>query len=436
MKKNSLHHKAPLAYRIRPRSFSEFIGQERIVSENSPLMAYLRLGHVPSIIIYGPPGSGKTTLAYLIADSIDAEFYQLSAVESGVKEVRNMIETAKINKSKGRKTILFIDEIHRFNKAQQDALLPSVESGEIILIGATTENPFFEIIRPLLSRCMLLVLEPLSDKEIEMVLKRALVLKDGLNSEFVLSDEAMKLIIKQSNGDARRALNLLEAASNFARKRGEKNITVEDIKKVLTATTYYYDKSADLHYDFVSAFIKSLRSSDPDAALVYMIRMIESGEDPKFIARRMIIFASEDIGNADPLALLVANAAFDAVERVGLPECLINLSHAVTYLASSPKSNASYLALTNAQKDIKENPSITVPLKLRNSHYPGAKLLGHGVGYKYPHEYKGHFYPESLMPEELKGKIYYKPTSQGFEKKIQQRLAKLREMIIRKESED
>lgn len=423
----------PLAYRVRPASFEEFAGQAKLLSPNSPLMISLKTGKVPSIIFYGPPGSGKTTLAYLIAKEVKADFYEISAVDTGIKEVRKIIDIARRNIQKGIKTILFIDEIHRFNKAQQDALLPSVESGEVILIGATTENPFFEVIRPLLSRCMLLTLEPLSDEDLKNVIRRALTHEKGLNSRFNLEQEALTLIIKQANGDARRALNILENAAKIAETENRNTILKDDVSKVLEATVLYYDKSADYHYDFISAFIKSLRASDPDAALFYLLRMIESGEDPKFIARRMIIFASEDIGNADPVALLIANAAFDAVERVGLPECAINLSHAVTYLASAPKSNASYLAYKKALKDVKENPSIQVPAKLRDAHYKGAEILGHGKGYRYPHDYPGHFYPESLMPLELKGKIYYEPTTSGYEKKIKARLEKLRELIAKKE---
>lgn len=424
----------PLAYRLRPKSFNEFIGQKKITSPGSPLMTSLKSGIVPSMIFYGPPGSGKTTLAYLISKEIDAEFYQLSAVESGVKDVRQVIDKASENLKRGKRSILFIDEIHRFNKAQQDALLPSVESGEIILIGATTENPFFEVIKPLLSRCLLIVLEPLAEEEIRKIVDRALNDKRGFNGQLEIESNALELIVKQASGDARRALNILESAARLALSESRKLITAGDVKEVISSTTYYYDKDADFHYDFASAFIKSMRASDPDAALFYMLRMIESGEDPKFIARRMIIFASEDIGNADPLALLVAVSAFEAVERVGLPECVINLSHAVTYLATAPKSNASYLAFKKALEDVKENPDVKVPEKLRDASYRGAEFLGHGKGYVYPHNFEGHFYPESLMPEELKGKIYYNPSDSGFEKKIKERLEKIRKMIKEKGS--
>lgn len=435
MKDGNFFPSIPLAYRLRPESFDEFIGQERITSKDSILLTSIESSNIPSMILYGPPGSGKTTLAYLIARSLNADFYQISAVDSGVKDVRKIIDKAEAAKSGGKKSILFIDEIHRFNKAQQDALLPAVESGTLTLIGATTENPFLEIIRPLISRCLILVLEPLSDSHLRKILERALKHEKGLQGRFEIEEEALERIIKQSNGDARRALNILEGAARIAYGQKRSLITSADIEKVLEITAFYYDKGGDYHYDFASAFIKSMRASDPDAALVYMLRMIEAGEDPKFIARRMVIFASEDIGNADPLALLIAVAAFEAVEKVGLPECAINLSHAAIYLSLAPKSNASYLAYKKVIEDLKKKPEITVPRKLRDSHYPGASFLGHGKGYRYPHDYEGHFYPESLLPEELKGKIYYSPTDQGFEKKLKERLERLREMVRKKGSE-
>lgn len=435
MKSGGLFSDTPLAYRLRPESFDEFVGQEKLLSRNSILITSLESGNLPSLILYGPPGSGKTTLAYLIAKSLNADFYQISAVDSGVKDIRKVIEKAANAQTEGRKSILFIDEIHRFNKAQQDALLPAVESGTLILIGATTENPFFEIIRPLISRCMILVLEPLTDRHIRQILMRALNHEKGLQGRFQLEEEAVKKIVKQSNGDARRALNILESAARIAYAERRNLISASDVDMVMETTAFYYDKSGDYHYDFASAFIKSMRASDPDAALVYMLRMLEAGEDPKFIARRMIIFASEDIGNADPLALLIAVAAFEAVEKVGLPECAINLSHAAVYLSLAPKSNASYIAYKRVLEDLKEKPGLTVPHRLRDSHYAGASFLGHGKGYRYPHDFEGHFYPESLLPEELKGKIYYSPTNQGFERKLKERLEKLREMLKKKGSE-
>lgn len=425
-------NKPPLAYRVRPTSFKDFIGQKRLLSENSVLISALKSRNIPSLIFYGPPGCGKTTLAHLIAKEIDAEFYQLSAVDSGVKDVRQLIAIGEENLRRGKRTIVFIDEIHRFNKAQQDALLPAVESGSIILIGATTENPFFEIISPLLSRCLLIVLEPLNDDELKEVLIRAIKHPEGLKGKFEIDEKAVEAILRSANGDARRALNILENAANLADQHKRKVITLKDVQEVIQTAVFYYDKSGNYHYDYASAFIKSLRASDPDAALAYMVRMIKGGEDPKFIARRMMIFASEDVGNADPLAILIASAAFDAVERVGMPECIINLAQAVTYLATCPKSNASYVAVSEALSDAEKIPAISIPEKLKDAHYKGAEFFGHGVGYKYPHNYPGHFYPESLMPDELKGKIYYKPTEMGYEKKIKERLDYLRKLISKK----
>lgn len=421
------NNQVPLAHRVRPRNLDEFIGQEHLTGRNGLIDTVVKTGHVPSMIIYGPPGSGKTTLAMLIAEKVKAEFYRLSAVDSKVSDVRKVIDTARKNRAQERTTIIFIDEIHRFNKAQQDALLPAVESGIIILIGATTENPFFEVNAPLISRCMLITLNPLAEGDIERIIRRAIEHKSGYGGKLEITDEAVKKIISASGGDARRALNILEEAA----VRGGNRVDADDVEAVLSAAVFYFDKKGDKHYDYTSAFIKSLRASDPDAALAYMTRMLEAGEDPKFIARRMIIFASEDVGNADPLALLVANAAFEAVEKVGMPECAINLSQAVTYLATAPKSNASYKALKMAQSDARKIPAITIPKAIRDSSYRGAKQLGHGKGYHYPHNYSGHFYPESLMPPELRGKTYYEPDDTGYEKKIRERLKYWRELINR-----
>lgn len=418
---------------MRPTSFDEFVGQVAIVGKDSFLRKAVESGFPFSMIIYGPPGSGKTSLAFIIASVLKAKFVHISAVSSTVKELRSIINDAKDSLKSGKRTILFIDEIHRFNKAQQDALLPAVEDGTIILIGATTENPFFEVNSPLLSRCHLVVLKALNDDEIKEILRRALIDKRGLGGEFELSEGAERLIILNAQGDARVALNILESASQSAFSEKRKVIKEEDVKKVVSTRVFYYDKDRDMHYDLISAFIKSLRASDPDAALAYFAGMIEGGEDPKFIARRMVIFASEDIGNADPIAILVAVSCFLAVERVGLPECIINLAQCITYLATAPKSNASYVALNKVFSDIKETSYITIPDKLKDTHYRGSEKLGHGKGYHYPHNYEGHFYPESLMPEELKGRIYYEPTEIGYEKKISERLRKWRELI--KESE-
>lgn len=419
---------------MRPESFDDFVGQKNLAGKGAYLREVVESGHAFSLILYGPPGSGKTSLAFLIAKIMGAEFIHLSAVSSSVKDVREVISKAKEFLKEGKRTIVFIDEIHRYNKAQQDVLLPAVEDGTILLIGTTTENPFFEVNAPLLSRCQVVVLNPLDDGEIKEIIERALKDERGLAQEFKLSPEALELIVLNSQGDARVSLNLLESASQRALSRNSKYIEADDVKSVVKARLSYYDKTGDAHYDYISAFIKSMRASDPDAALVYLSKMIEGGEDPKFIARRMVIFASEDIGNADPIALLVAVSCFLAVERVGLPECSLNLSQATTYLATAPKSNASYAALMNAIKDVHNVPYITIPKKLRNAHYPGSEKLGHGVGYSYPHDYTGHFFPESLMPEELKGKKYYRPSDQGFEKKINERLEKWEKLRKRKES--
>lgn len=425
--------KQPLAFRMRPTSFDEFVGQATIAGKGSFLRRAVENGYPFSMILYGPPGSGKTSLAFIITATLKARFIHISAVSSTVKELRSIIAEAKEFLKAEKKTILFIDEIHRFNKAQQDALLPAVEDGTLILIGATTENPFFEVNSPLLSRCHLIVLETLTEDEIREIIRRALVDKRGLAGDFLLSGEVERLIIINSQGDARVALNILESASRVASSDKRKKIIRTDVEKVVKTRVFYYDRERNLHYDLASAFIKSLRASDPDAALAYFARMIEGGEDPKFIARRMVIFASEDIGNADPIAILVAISSFLAVERVGLPECIINLAQGVTYLATAPKSNASYIAVNNAFADIKKTPYLTIPVKLKDTHYSGSKKLGHGIGYHYPHLYEGHFYPETLMPEELRGKTYYKPSEMGYEKKIYERLKKWRELIKERE---
>lgn len=418
---------------MRPKNFKEFVGQKEVVSEGSPVRIAVESKKPFSMIFYGPPGSGKTSLAGIIAEKTEAEFFQISAVSSSVKEVRQLIEKAGKLRSEGKTSILFIDEIHRFNKAQQDALLHAVEDGTINLIGATTENPFFEVISPLLSRSHISVLKPLTDKEINKIINNALNKERGLNGKFSIEEGARELIVKNAFGDARRALNILENSAILAEKHNTNDIDLKLVKKVLSAKVRYYDKTGDYHYNFASAFIKSMRASDPDAALAYAVRMLEAGEDPKFLARRMIIFASEDIGNADPMALMVAVSCFLAVEKVGLPECSINLAQGITYLATSPKSNHSYKALKDAQKDAKEIPAITVPKKLRSSVYPGSKKFGHGTGYQYPHNYPGHFVAESLMPEELSGRKYYQPEDSGYEKKIAKRLKKWRELIKKKQ---
>jgi len=421
----------PLASKMRPEDFDEFVGQEHLVGKGKLLREAIENDQLFSMIFWGPPGSGKTTLARIMAKKTGAEFVQFSAVTSGVADVKKVVEEAKVRiRAYNKRTILFVDEIHRFNKAQQDAFLPSVEDGTIILIGATTENPSFEVIGPLLSRCRVFVLERLSQKDIKSLLKRALKDKEkGLgNEKLTVTSSVLDFIAYSSNGDARIALNALEIASQIAPKKkyGKKIINKKVAQEALQQKTLLYDKGGEEHYNTVSAFIKSLRGSDPDAALYWLARMVESGEDPKFIARRMVIFASEDIGNADPQALQVATAAVQAVEFVGMPEAQINLAQATTYLATAPKSNASYVALLEAKEDVKESLNEPVPLHLRNAPTPLMKKLSYGKGYKYPHFYPDHFVKEEYLPQSLKNRRYYRPSSQGEEVKIRERLKKLK----------
>ena len=417
----------PLAERIRPRTLDEFVGQEHIVGKGRLLRKMIEEDKLTSLIFWGPPGSGKTTLAYIIAHLTKSHFTQFSAVTSGVAEVRRVVKEAQARlKLYGQKTILFIDEIHRFNKAQQDAFLPHVENGTIILIGATTENPSFEVIGPLLSRTRVFTLKRLSFEEIKRILDRAIRDEEkGLGKFKVkIEPEALRFLIEGSNGDARVALNAMEIAVNTAKpdEKGRCHVDLKAIEEALQSKALLYDKAGEEHYNVVSAFIKSMRGSDPDAALYWLARMIEAGEDPRFIARRMVIFASEDVGNADPQALSVATAAAQAVEFVGMPEAQINLAHAATYLATAPKSNASYVALLAAKEDVKRTLNLPVPLHLRNAPTPLMKELGYGKGYKYPHNFPGARIKQEYLPGKLKGKRYYHPTQRGFERTISKRL--------------
>jgi putative ATPase len=408
----------PLAERVRPQSLKDFIGQPRLVGKGKPIQNLIESGRLFSLIFWGPPGSGKTTLARVIANETDADFFDLSAVAAGKKDVLKVLEKAQESQTLfKRQTVLFLDEIHRFNKAQQDTLLPYVEDGTIILIGATTENPSFEVIGPLLSRCRVYTLERLAEAELKKIVRRALK-EVGVRIEPV----ALDFLVQAANGDARVALNTLELAASQERAS---ELKVTAIKNVLQSRLLY-DKKGDYHYNTVSAFIKSLRGSDPDAALYYLARMVEAGEDPLFIARRMVIFASEDVGNADPQALLLAVSVFEACERIGRPECQINLAQGATYLASAPKSNASYSALLKAQKDVKQTLNEPIPLHLRNAPTKLMKDLGYGKDYKYPHNYGHNHVEEEYLPQKLSGRRYYFPTEQGFEKKIKERLERLR----------
>ncbi|MBI5287276.1 MAG: replication-associated recombination protein A [Deltaproteobacteria bacterium] len=408
----------PLADRMRPRSMEEFIGQYHLIGDGKILKGFIEKKEMPSIILWGPPGTGKTTLAYIIANAMGAHFVSFSAVLSGVKEIREVIEEAKAQlKYYNRKTILFVDEIHRFNKAQQDAFLHHVEDGTITLIGATTENPSFEVNRPLLSRCKVLVLEQLSEEDLKTILQRALVDKErGLgNLAIKLEEGVLEFLAGNSHGDARVTLNALEATAIITQpdKDGSYHITITTAQEAMQRKTLLYDKAGEEHYNIISAFIKSLRGSDPDAALYWLARMLEAGEDPLFIARRMVIFASEDIGNADPRALSVAIDAKDAVDFVGMPEGWIPLAQAATYLATAPKSNASYAAYLEALEDVKKHGHLPVPFHTRNAPTGLMKGLGYGKGYKYPHNYEGGVVKQDYLPEKLEGRRYYKPTDRG-----------------------
>ena len=431
VREDELNRNAPLADRMRPRNLDEFFGQEHIVGEGRLLRRMISADRISSVIFFGPAGCGKTTLARIIANQTSSYFYSLNAVTAGVKDVREVIQKAKDNLGLERKkSILFIDEIHRFNKGQQDALLPSVENGTIILIGATTENPFFEINSPLISRSTLFKLEKISDDGIRKIIKTTLSDSErGLGNENIeLDEDAMNYLAVLSDGDARVALNAIELAYLTTPKdeNGIIKVDIDTIVECMQRKKVVYDKSDNAHYDTISAFIKSMRGSDPDAAVYYLAKMLYAGEDPKFIARRMVIFASEDIGNANIKALELAVSTFKAVEVIGMPECRINLAHCVTYLASSPKSNASYMALERAMSDVKNRPDYEVPYHIRNANYDGERELGIGVGYKYPHDFKNDYVKQQYLPDELMGTRYYEPKENGNEKNLKAYLEYLR----------
>jgi putative ATPase len=429
----------PLAVRMRPKSLAEVAGQRHLLTPGSPLVSLANdksgeQGSV-SVILWGPPGTGKTTLAQTIAHSSGRRFVELSAVSAGVRDVRQVMEEARTSRDLyGLSTVLFLDEIHRFSKAQQDALLPGVENGVIILVAATTENPSFSVISPLLSRSLLLTLETLSDDDLGVVVDRAVTDSRGLADTFVLDPEARGAIIRLASGDARRALTALEAASVSAAStetaEGERPvITTEIVSLAVDRALLRYDRNGDEHYDVISAFIKSVRGSDVDASLHYLARMIEAGEDPRFICRRIIVLASEDIGMADPHSLVIAIAAADAVQYIGMPEGRIPLAQAVVHLACAPKSNAAYTALDAAIADVRNGKTGRVPKHLRDAHYPGAKRLGHGKGYKYPHDDSLGVLAQDYLPTELRTTQYYRPTEHGNERDVSARLAKLRRII-------
>ena len=419
---------APLAVRIRPRTLDELVGQEHLLGEGSTLRTAIETGEPHSMILYGPPGTGKTTLARIVASAARGAFEEESAVNAGRAEVRKVIErAAERRRGSGQPTIFFLDEIHRFNKAQQDALLPAVEEGLVTLIGATTENPYFEVNSALLSRSQLYELRALEPAHVRELLERALADPErGIAEPPPIDGDALELLAIRSGGDARTALSALERAVETARATGNP-IDVAAAEDALQRKAVSFDKGGDQHYDYASALIKSMRGSDADAALYYLAAMLEGGEDPRFIARRMVILASEDVGNADPQALVVATAAGAAVDRVGLPECALNLAQAAVYLAMAPKSNRSYRGLREAQAHIREHGAKLPPDYLRDSHYAGAKKLGRGVGYRYAHDEPGGVSDQALLPEEVQGERFYEPTDRGFEAELAERLEQVRE---------
>lgn len=422
----------PLASRMRPRSLEEFVGQEHLLGEGRLLRKSIEEDKITSMIFYGPPGCGKSTLAYIIANITKAHFETFSATSSTVADIRKVGELARKRKGAGQKTILFVDEIHRFNKAQQDAFLPYVEEGSLILIGSTTENPYFTINSPLLSRMKVLTFQPLSDEELGKILDRALTDERGLKKYNIVIDErAREHLIRYAGGDARNLLNSLELAALLTppNEKGERCIGIKEAEEASQRRALLYDREGDEHYQIISAYIKSIRGSDPDAAIYWLARMLYAGEDPRFIARRLVIAAAEDIGNADPLALLVATAAAQAVELIGMPEAQIPLAQATIYLSTAPKSNSAYLAISRAMNEVAEGKNPPVPLHLRNPSFWGAKKMGYGEGYKYPHSYEGHFVVQEYLPKELIGKRFYEPTEEGEERKIKERLEKWRRLI-------
>ncbi|MBQ2922895.1 MAG: replication-associated recombination protein A [Tyzzerella sp.] len=421
---------SPLASRLRPTTLDEVVGQQHIIGKDKLLYRAIKADKLGSLIFYGPPGTGKTTLAKVIANTTSADFKQINATIAGKKDMEEVVQQAKNNMGMyGKKTILFVDEIHRFNKGQQDYLLPFVEDGTLILIGATTENPYFEVNGALISRSSVFELKSLDKEDIKVLLKRAVYdVEKGMGSYNAdITEEALEFLADISGGDARNALNAIELGilTTERSEDGKIHITIDVAQECIQKRVVRYDKTGDNHYDTISAFIKSLRGSDPDAAVYYLAKMLYAGEDIKFIARRMMISASEDVGNADPNALTVAVAASQAVERIGMPEAQIILAQAATYIASAPKSNASYLSIHAAMESVRTQKT-TVPAHLQDAHYKGAAKLGHGTGYKYAHDYPEHYVKQQYLPDEIKDAKFYEPTEIGFEKQIKERLERLK----------
>ena len=439
MRENNMEKESPLAARMRPRTLDEVVGQQHIIGKDKLLYRAIAADKLSSIILYGPPGTGKTTLAKVIANTTKAEFTQINATVAGKKDMEEVVSKAKDNMGMyGKKTILFIDEIHRFNKGQQDYLLPFVEDGTVVLIGATTENPYFEVNGALISRSVVFELKPLTADDIKILLDRAVNdTERGMGSyKAVLEDDAKDLLADITDGDARHALNAIELGilTTDRSEDGYIHITEEVARECIQKKVARYDKDGDNHYDTISAFIKSMRGSDPDAAVYYLARMLNAGEDPKFIVRRMMVCASEDVGNADPQALQVAVAASLAVERLGMPEARITLAQAVTYIATAPKSNAAYLAVDDAIATVRDTGNLPIPPHLQDAHYKSAEKLGHGIGYKYAHNYPDHYVEQQYLPYELTGKEFYSPTGNGYEAKIRDHMRSLRERDNKKEN--